>query len=379
MKLGILTLRLTTSYGGILQNYALQTCLKRMGHDAITLETPYKEVTYTPVRFLLSITKRLLIKLFFPGRVHYIHPVREYRLRYRPGVHQQAFIRQNIDKMDVGQFTNDFCEANAFDGFVVGSDQVWRPTFVPDLANYFLHFTNDQPVRRVAYAASFGVDAWEFTPELTLACSADLQQFDAISVREDSGITLCKEYLGVDAEQVIDPTLLLTPADYNALLPGAVASKGDYLLVYVLDWTREKRRIVSFLCRRKGLTPLYIGIVTRQGLEPVENWIDGFNRACYVFTDSFHGTAFALLYNLPFVSICNAARGSTRFTSLLNGLGLSDRLIHGERELVEKWEHLQYAPDFQSVNARLEIQRQRSRQFLAEALDTNLPVTHERK
>ena len=96
-----------------------------------------------------------------------------------------------------------------FDAFVVGSDQVWRPRYNAYIPNLFLDFTEGMSVKRIAYAASFGTDQWEFSAEQTTISSFLAKKFDIVSVREASGIQLCKQNLGVDAIQVLDPSLLL--------------------------------------------------------------------------------------------------------------------------------------------------------------------------
>ena len=72
----------------------------------------------------------------------------------------------------------------------------------------FLDFTERKNVKRLSYAASFGTDKWEFTPQQTDVCATLLQKFDLVTVREDSGVSLCNEYLGVMAIHVLDPTIL---------------------------------------------------------------------------------------------------------------------------------------------------------------------------
>ena len=98
-----------------------------------------------------------------------------------------------------------------YDAFIVGSDQVWRPSYNQHLEQAFLNFTeNWKNVKRIAYAASFGVDNWEFTKKQTKECKRLVQKFDFVSVREDTAVNLCKEHLGIEATHVLDPTLLLS-------------------------------------------------------------------------------------------------------------------------------------------------------------------------
>ena len=123
-----------------------------------------------------------------------------------------------------------------FDAYVVGSDQVWRPTYNlgDKLFDMYLAFADGQQVKRLSYAASFGVDKWEYSDDQTRICSELAKQFDAISVREKSGVKLCADNLGVDAIHVLDPTMLLDPSDYNKLIGKQISDKttGGVILLY---------------------------------------------------------------------------------------------------------------------------------------------------
>ena len=101
-----------------------------------------------------------------------------------------------------------------FEAYVVGSDQVWLPSFS---LGPFKFVTRDN-VKRIAYAASFGHATWQYDDEQTKKASQLAKKFDAISVREDSGVTLCKDYLKVKALHVLDPTMLLNPKDYLSVI-----------------------------------------------------------------------------------------------------------------------------------------------------------------
>ena len=111
--------------------------------------------------------------------------------------------------------------ADRFDAVVVGSDQVWRPGYYRRgyaVADAFLAFAADRPIKRIAYAASFGVDSCEFTPEQLRICAPLLRGFDAVSVREFSGLELCRTYFGDEAGQLVDQTLMLAAADVKSVL-----------------------------------------------------------------------------------------------------------------------------------------------------------------
>src|SRR5690606_30541311 len=127
-----------------------------------------------------------------------------------------------------------------FSAVVVGSDQVWRPRYSPNIYNFFLDFLkNNSTIKKVAYAASFGTEDWEYTEEQTREARELIKHFNAVSVRESSGVLLCDKYLNrKDAVHVLDPTLLLKAEDYNQLINKTKKEIG--LFTYVLDETKEK-------------------------------------------------------------------------------------------------------------------------------------------
>ena len=136
---------------------------------------------------------------------------------------------------------------------------MWRPCYSYYLPNYFLDFTMGDKVKRIAYAASFGTSEWEFTAEQTEQCAALAKSFDAISIREDSGVELCSKYLGVNAVCLLDPTLLLRKEDYVYLVEKEQVTAFDSkLMTYVLDQSEEKQRIIQELSYKLGLTPIVV-------------------------------------------------------------------------------------------------------------------------
>ena len=177
-----------------------------------------------------------------------------------------------------------------------------------------------------------------FSPELTKQCGELLKKFDAVSVRELSGIDLCKKYFDVDAVQVIDPTMLLEKEDYSNLVETR-KNRGN-LFCYVLDRSAEKQSIITYIANKSNLTPFenmpeleitpsnfYIDI--EKCVTPsVEDWISAFMEAEMVVTDSFHGCVFSIIFNKPFWVIGNKSRGMARFNTLLSQYGLQDRLIN---------------------------------------------------
>lgn len=368
MKIGILTQPLGHNYGGILQNYVLQERLKEMGYSVETIDFSalFREKRNLK-KDVTAIALYLIKHLIF-------HPTRSYnRLPWQDDLkYMKKFLRKSISLFSCSKSPD--IEVPLFDAYIVGSDQVWRPRYtafsLPWMYCEFLDEGTRLPV--VAYAASFGVGEWEYTPEQTEMARRSIRRFKAVSVREASGVRLCREHLGVNAVHVLDPTLLLNPTDYMALVPKRTLVKvpEGCVGVYILDLTDRKREIVETVCRVLGKRPVYFGCRPegKTKFPSVENWLAHFERSSFIITDSFHGTAFSINFRRPFISIANQARGADRFTSLLDSMGLRERLIDEEALPVSIEELAKTVIDWERVNFRLCSLRKLSMEFLDKAL-----------
>ena len=261
------------------------------------------------------------------------------------------------------------------DAFVVGSDQVWRPCYNSSIERPFLAFTKGLSVKRVSYAASFGVDCWEYTPEQTAVAVELIKSFDAVSVREESAVALCKEHLQCDAQLVLDPTMLLDKEKYEALVlaENEPRSAGS-LCTYILDNNADKQGIIEAVAKLRSLRPFAImpQKVDAQSIENIDNcvypsvtaWLRAFMDARFVVCDSFHGAVFSIIFNKPFVVLANSARGNARFASLLALFGLGERMTDCSlyKDIIHK------EIDWQAVNRRKEGLRAESLMFLQNCL-----------
>ncbi|MGL5920707.1 MAG: polysaccharide pyruvyl transferase family protein [Bacteroidales bacterium] len=388
-KICILTHPLHINYGGLLQAYALQKVLKDLGHDVVTDKRPQKYSLYRKFRTLCkhitykfyTLCKRTICSLSLLRKDDCLLPFFESLSDHTTIIkNTEDFIQKNILNIDffAGKIMPAKAHIDKFDTFVVGSDQVWRPKYSYN-SNYFLNFISDDlSKRKVAYAASFGTSDWEFSADQTKHARELAPLFDAISVREDSAVQLCEQYLGVNAIQVVDPTLLLSKEDYITLVSkDEIAQSKGNLMTYVLDQSLDKIEIIDKVARSLSLHPFklmpepYLGKQNRKNIEKciypkVTEWLRGFMDAEFVVTDSFHGTVFSILFNKPFIAIANKGRGVTRFTSLLKLFGLEDRLVYSMNELTEELIHKPI--DFSQVNAICEKEKKKSIDFLNDAL-----------
>lgn len=336
MKIAIMTQPLGENYGGIMQAWALQQVLKSEGHEVVTIDrrADEKGFFYHLARLGYRSLQKALGKRKAPINLEkYLSKIFE---------HTNAFVVQNLsmsEPLDSTEKLKAHFDRENYDVVIVGSDQTWRPMYSPNIGNFFLDFLQDKTIKRIAYASSFGVDEWEFTEEQTKYCAPLAQNFDAVSVREDSGIDLCKNFLGVDATHVQDPTLLLERSDYESLFEGKGIPKRSGICTYILDdlfWKRQvlenAQKILSLPCYTNNsvlkdfskFTPLQCEAYK---LPCVESWIQGFADADFIITDSFHGTVFSIIFNKPFVSLINPGRGVSRFYSLLKKMDLSNRML----------------------------------------------------
>lgn len=376
MKIAVLTLSLHANYGGTLQAFALMTALKDLGHEALYLDRERHKTA--PLRIPLELCKRAFQKFVLrKGGIGFRWGVLDAKERDEIAKLHRPFISRNIQPRTQEFLTSAQLAKGigkyGFDAVVVGSDQVWRADYVAaNLSDYFCGFlpASDAKTRRVAYAASFGTDEWEFTDSQTDVCRPLAKRFHAISVREDSGVKLCHDHLGVDAEHVIDPTMLLEPSRYLALLPDS-RKKYSGILVYLLDESHEKLKVVDAIATQLQLPVVRINKGSQgdpsssKSAPPIEDWLAGFRDADFVITDSFHGSVFSILFNKPFVAYGNAKRGMARFTSLLKMFGLEDRLVTTSEHLDPA--QLAKPMDWTAPNAVLRAQRAKAQQFLQRA------------
>ena len=369
MRLAIITLPLHTNYGGLLQAYALQTVLERMGHQVTVIDKrEFSLGLNIPIRRVVERVKKRFLEhedcyVFYERKMKQMAPV----IRQ----HTNRFIQSYIHSTKLWSLSD--VKRGQFDGFVVGSDQIWRPIFTPHIEHAYLDFTKGWDVARVAYAPSFGVDTIEYTPAQIRKCKEAIARFDAVSVREKSGVDLCRKYFDVDAKWVVDPTLLLSKDDYMALIEksGVKESNGS-LFCYVFDSTPAIQQVIDSLTSERSLTPFYINAysgnrkvdIEKRVQPPVEAWLRAFMDAEFVVTDSFHACVFSILFHKPFAVCVNSGRGVSRLHSLLEAFGLSNRLIQREGDSLKDLPPI----DWDDVDKRLLGYRQESQKFLSESL-----------
>lgn len=277
------------------------------------------------------------------------------------------------------------CELNTrCDTFVVGSDQLWNWYSNQDTGTYYFFLDwVDKWHRKVAYATSFGHDNVYYPEEMRFRLIYLLSRFDRVSVRERSAVEVCRHDFGVEAEQVVDPVFLCDRSCYDE---AAALSEMDcdepYVLGYVMNPTPDKRDAIRRTASELGLP--YRILVDGQGdfeqlaaeLDDenlmagvaVEDWLKLLSHASYVVTDSFHGFCFSLIFGRQFSVFINPLRGRARVDTLAELAGVSSRVFDTfeQFERARNWD----APvDFSEVRRRMAPEVERSRAWLASALD----------
>lgn len=254
--------------------------------------------------------------------------------------------------------------------FITGSDQVFRPIYYPNkLEQYLLDFAKPE-AKKIAFSASFGVCKEQFlkenSKEIIEHMKKSLQSFDFISVREKSGVEICKEVLGIDAEWIIDPVFILDKVKYDDLINSSTKNYSDKIVSYVLDDNKTYNKAYKYLEKKYGTKVIKLA----DSNESVENWLSAIQNSKLFITDSFHGVCFAIIFNKPFICISNKSRGAARFESILEMLGIENQCINSVDEIYTK--DCVFKIDYEKVNKRIEEERQRGLEFLQKAL--NAPV-----
>lgn len=352
MKIGILTLPFNNNYGGLLQSYALQTYLRKRNHEVNVLNI---KMVASPMTFVQRIKSGIK---FMCGKTY-----RDRKKYENLSQNMTSFVAAN---MSVKYYKSNNENYN-LDAFIVGSDQVWRFDYTKEnYKKYFLDFVEDKNVKRIAYAASFGIDNWNLSIPQTKEIVGLIKKFDAVSVRENSGIELCKDNLEIEAQQMIDPAMLLTKNDYLKLVDSSQDNVDEDLLVYMLDLDLEKKELIKKITEELNYKPFTVGLQNLDNTKkniypPISNWLNGFLKAKFIITDSFHGTAFAILFNKPFITYGNSERGITRFDSILNQFNLKSRYISKLSDLNSQIIHEEIK--FTEINAILDKKRSEANFF----------------
>jgi polysaccharide pyruvyl transferase WcaK-like protein len=325
-KIGILTYHTGFNYGASLQAYALQTIIKRYNTNCEIIN--FETMRFVTSREMFSRKpKRIKEWIKILTRLPYAKSLLKRQRLF------EDYTKECLTISSLYRTENEVIQhATDYDCIVCGSDQIWNldDSDAP-AANplFFLNFPKNQ--RRVSYAASFG--KWvKKAPDHEDIFMPWLRQFDAISVREISGV----EYLqskGIECEVVLDPTILLDAEDYDKICAERLIDE-KYVLLFSWNCNDDVIKAAKKIANELKL-PLYnivpppraIGSNIKRKLDVApREFLSMIKNAEFVVTNSFHGTAFATTYKKPYVSIVSG-KADPRMGSLLYQLGLLDHLV----------------------------------------------------
>jgi len=376
MKIGIVTFFCVPNYGAMLQAYALWKYLEERGHQVEFIDYAFGNARRIP-----------LWKCFVSRQVHgYFNAIRKKLkayVRFRIVHFSDAFPKTRpvttfVELKDAG------CD---YDALVVGSDQMWNPLWCSgeNLPVVMLDFAA-KGVKRIAYAVSFGTKEWKKEHNADEAGRL-LCEFDAISVREESGMKLVQELSGRDdTEWVVDPTLLHSASFYEPLFNVECCKRHRYVFSYMLEeWMNDENveSVMQAVMVAKEIDEIHTDKVSVGGLwspvcklfdvqskVPVGTWLSEIANSDFVVTNSFHGTVFSILFHRPFVTMPVSGKMSgmnERIVSLLSMAGLRSRIVNiedldGCRDVVGS------AINWDEVDRRLDAERLRADVFFKGAL-----------
>ncbi len=325
MKIGIVTFHNSSNYGAVLQSFALQRALQKQTDDVVIVDYDNK--------FISKGLKRIRFGLSLHYLYYAMQDVRNFKknsakiAKFKRFFKNRYLLSERLSKRRI--LKNGY----PLDLLISGSDQIWNPRLLKGFDRvYFGDFPGVGA--RISYASSFGNYAFDnevYNGEL----KAFLSGYEKISLREKSG--LLTQVTGKEASEVLDPTLLLNADEWREYLEldRVPKAKSKYLLVYALNDFDNVVSVAEKIATERGLEIYFIGnhkirsknVRVFRDLGP-EEFVAFFDGADYVVTNSFHGTAFSVIFRKQFVSVLNK-KSPERAKTFLEKIGLLSRLIDG--------------------------------------------------
>lgn len=373
---GIITIWQTNNYGAELQAFALQKKLNLMGFPGENIDFPfYKNPDFHTFRSNKSEysigLQNMLKELLFPVFSRISSTKNPQIMMERSKNFYQFYLLTNRSERRYLSVQSLYENPPQYDIFMAGSDQIWNPRIPIAHAPFFLDFAPEKSPR-VSYASSFGVD---HLPEQAEPYFRKwLMQFSQISVREQTGVELVRNLTGQEAVHVLDPTLLLTAAEWNSVASASQQTE-RYLLLYdllpsakIISFAKKAASILKLkiyrICRDSGTQP-EAGITQFPAAGP-QDFLTLFKNSSFVVTNSFHGMVFSILFEKEFrVLIPETMKNGGRISSLIQLLQLKQNVIN-ESDLKDM--NLKHVTDYSKVNVLLKLSRQKSESYLEKVL-----------
>ena len=355
MKIKTITCHDVYNFGASLQAYALAAYLKECNHDVQIIDYKpeylsrhYSLTAVTNPRFNRPILRELYLLAKLPRRLKARKSLRRQRF--------DAFRREYLPLTERRYVSAEEMRLNCPEAelYIAGSDQIWNPVFPngKDPA-FFLEFVPEDR-RKISYAASFSVDA--LAEEDRARMQPWLRRLDVVSVRETSGVKLLAD-MELDGVQVMDPVFLLTKKQWEDL--AACPDTRDYILVYDFDNSPLVRSLAVSLAKRTGKE--IISVFPMEGASEVwadmgpREFLGAIRNAGVVLSNSFHATAFSLIFQKEFYVTNREEKINTRMRDLLVSVSLADRLVSvvPEEEPSVEWRSVQTLLDRLIVESKV--------------------------
>jgi len=271
---------------------------------------------------------------------------------------------------------------NHFDTFIVGSDQMWghwARNYVGG-THYYLDFVWNNK-KKIAVAASFG-NEYKADRDWADRNKYYVKKFDGVSVRENYGVKMAKDFYDVDAKFILDPLFLCSRKAYYDIAEKVKVKKEKYILCYILDPSEENNEKIRYIAKQKNMKVKVIVDAEEhkfiknkeimKGFEVIrateEEWLAYIMNSSFVVTDSYHGTCMSIIFKKDFISLVNHARGSGRFHSLLSTLNLTNRMANDMKELKENADKLLSEVNYIETYKIVESMKQEGLKWLQEHL-----------
>lgn len=350
MKVGIITL-ISDNHGNRLQNYALQEVLTEIGNEVETLNNPWED-DYNPYIEKLNFNIKKLIYYVLRNPKRYIRKIRFDQFNRQNIKFSKFWLNKEVDRNKANQL---------YDIFICGSDQVWNSEAKEITGKYFADFANEN--KRASYAASFGIDSIVSSRKEEFA--RYLSGMKYISVREQSGVNIAREFTNNNIYCHLDPTFLLTAERWNKVVTDPIDIKEKYIFCYFLGKPAEKT--LSEIRKIQKKKEIKVCLICNMFDSPFNNigpegFVSLIKNAEFVLTDSFHGTAFSIIYEKPFYTFARTGVNQgmvSRVKSILNILRLQDRF---EPSMLE--DKYIYNINFEECRSILREERKKSLDYL---------------
>ncbi len=353
-KIGILTFQKTVNYGAQLQNFSLQSFLKKNNKYIETIN--YINSSINDIEKPKSLFKQKglknVIKFF---KCHKFH-VKKWK-KFEEFREKNISLSKELFPCNINKINDEY------DKIIVGSDQVWNTEITKNDYTYFLNMITDNN-KKLSYAASFGFS--DIPASEKPKVFKYLKEFEYLNVREKTGLEIIKDINHKNKNVVLDPTFLLTKEEYVKELDLKEDTKKKYIFVYMYDESKENIEFLYDLSRSNNSEILFV----RDGFKEIKNvksirdaspkeFLELLMNSQYVVTGSFHGVCLSLIFNKQFYYHLNKTHNrNSRIVDLLSLVGLESRNDYNNKKRI----------DYDEVNKKLKKEIEKSKKILLNML-----------